>query len=257
MKKFVFVLLSCICLASAEAQCSLSVNITQDCDSSCSGKYIASMTGHKPILYSHGTNYFTFSSPNPDPIQTFHAGLTDLCAGDYYFHMLDSLGCSIDTIISISAYNFEAELIVTMPNTGNNCDGILTAVPVTGGIEPFQIFYSSCDSGGFDPFTNGFCPGNYQAIIQDAVGCEVTTNCVNTEYLSINNEDNTDWFQINNSSIQIKQPYKGLNIYGLSGQQVLETTEHTIDLTELPSGIYILSILTLDGSLINKKFHLQ
>lgn len=56
-------------------------------------------------------------------------------------------------------------------------------------------------------------------------------------------------------NISINEDINGIEIYSLDGKLVLSSSEKTIDVSRLQSGIYILKVIDQEYNLISKKFH--
>ncbi|MFD1553871.1 hypothetical protein DNU06_09190 [Putridiphycobacter roseus] len=225
---------------------------------SCEGSifFLFSTASLNPITYTHFYGTTTFSSGSGSGGQ----GITGLCAGSYNFHFEDTTGQTYDTTIVITEYEaFEAELMVTKPNTNNlNCDGEVIPIAITGGIAPFSIvdnYVFNCYNY-FDVFEpNSLCSGSYYTFVKDSVGCESVTPCISTQFLSTV-ETIIDHFEITFQAdiLKVSEPFDQLCIYNLSGQIVLESSgaEQSIYTNELVTGIYIVSIVS-KGKVYNQK----
>lgn len=101
--------------------------------------------------------------------------LFTLPAGVYNFSVIDTNGCSADSIITITEpqplMGIYADSAI---RCNGNSDGIISVVSVSGGTGPFTY---SFDGNGYaaDSTSAGFAPGSHTVSIRDANGCTKDT----------------------------------------------------------------------------------
>ncbi len=126
-------------------------------------------------IISGGTGDLNLTVSGPDGFNQVLVGnplninLTELCAGEYIFDVVDQNDCAIQDSFILTQ---PEEFIVTEEHTNvscfNLCDGTIT-LDISGGVEPY-----SSDFAGFDP--NALCAGNYVVTVCDDNNCCVELN---------------------------------------------------------------------------------
>ncbi len=136
-----------------------------DCAGDCNGSIVLAPTGGMGI-YSYEW------SPLP-PIGQGTASVSGLCAGDWTV-TITSGGC--DTTIT---YNIpeppplDAGLVITNLSCAGDCDGSAEVDP-SGGTPGYTITWVPEPPNGQGGTTaTGLCPGNYEVILGDVLGCEL------------------------------------------------------------------------------------
>jgi gliding motility-associated-like protein len=105
---------------------------------------------------------------------TSQAQVTGVCAGTYTLVVEDDNACFIDTTFTINepAQVQITSVVATDALCNGSCDGIITINAPTG------AQYSIDNGASFQAANifNGLCAGNYNVVVLDATGCEVTSN---------------------------------------------------------------------------------
>ncbi len=151
--------------------------------------------GTAAIAPSGGTGPFTISwSPEPGTGQGTEQ-VTGLCAGDNSVTITDALGCDTTYTFTVLPYTDIADnAAVTDVQCNAACDGSIVLSP-TGGIGNFTYNWSPVPPNGQgNDSATGLCPGTWQVIIGDDVGCSFTfTYAINEPSpLSLNVDQVTD-----------------------------------------------------------------
>ncbi|MEM7367503.1 MAG: gliding motility-associated C-terminal domain-containing protein [Bacteroidota bacterium] len=99
--------------------------------------------------------------------------MDNLCAGSYRLKVVNSEGCSWDsTLVLEDPAPLTATVHTQDPGCNKQCDGILD-MQVQGGTSPYQYVVKGAPQAG--PMADGFCSGVYPVLIEDANGCQWTT----------------------------------------------------------------------------------
>ena len=96
----------------------------------------------------------------------------NLAAGTYTITATDANGCSAEVTANIlNADGVNAELTTSESSCANPTGSI--TITATGGAQPYEY---SLDNGGFQAGAtfNGLAPSEYEVVVRDANGCEVT-----------------------------------------------------------------------------------
>ena len=136
-----------------------SVITSAACFGNCNGSIALTPTG--------GTGPYTYSwSP------TANTGtVTSLCPGPQTATITDAQGCAL-----VFNYNVPSLTTITASTLAvnnvcfNDCNGILTATNIAGGVAPYTIQWND-PIGQIGNTASGLCAGNYSATITDANGC--------------------------------------------------------------------------------------
>ena len=141
----------------------------ETCASPCSGSATVAPTGGQGTIIADWQ-----PDANIGGQGTYTA--TGLCAGTTYTVTLtDSTGC--DTTITFNVDPF-TDILANISSTptlcSDTCNGTATAGP-TGGTPPYTFSWSPEPGGGQGtPMATGLCPGSYDLLITDSVGCPHT-----------------------------------------------------------------------------------
>ncbi|MBX7095199.1 MAG: gliding motility-associated C-terminal domain-containing protein [Flavobacteriales bacterium] len=120
------------------------------------------------------------------------ASATGLCAGTYNVIITDDNGCMIDSTFTITEPNpvVITNVIGTDALCAGSCDGTITITA------PTATQYSVDGGATFvaSNIFNGLCLGNYDIMVQDATGCEATSNITIYEPLPLTLSGTPDAF---------------------------------------------------------------
>jgi hypothetical protein len=129
------------------------------CFGNCNGSIALTPTG--------GTGPYTYSwSPSAST-----GTVTGLCPGPQTATITDSQGCDF-----VFNYNVPSLTTITASTLAvnnlcfNDCNGVLTATTIAGGVAPYTIQWND-PLGQIGNTASGLCTGTYSATITDANGC--------------------------------------------------------------------------------------
>ena len=175
---------------------------------------------------------------------------TNLCAGTYTLHTLNSFGCSSDTPINITAPTAIQSAISVTDAACSGCPSGIVSVNASGGVTPYT--YSWSPSGGNAATATNLVPGCYTVSIIDANGCEAkTTTCVGTSTgIKVQNAGGALLIYPNpakNSvTIEFKTMIFGFTVYNNLGQLILSKTNnqdmYLLNLDAFTKGIYLVEV---------------
>ncbi len=142
------------------------------CHNSCDGSAQVDIQGG----YSQIMNVFwsTNTGGQTTPLAT------GLCAGMYSVNIVDSLGCTSSTTVTIDAPNpLQINLLPTTPTCNGFCDGA-AQVFTFGGTSPYTFQWSVTGANviGTTNSVSGLCAGTYTLSITDANGCTADTTFI-------------------------------------------------------------------------------
>ncbi len=250
MKKVLLLALSGFTPFLINAQCSVSVNSTPvTCYNACNGTATAVPTGNSPFTYLWG--------PGGQTTQT----VTGLCAGPYSVNIVDDNGCTSSHSFTITQPTQVIAGYSTVPATCSNCpNGSATANP-SGGTPPYT--YSWFPSGNTGVTETGLDPGTYSFTVTDASGCTVGTLFNIQNSVGIYDQSGGGNFSVfpnpANETVTISQTFSNpavaqISLTNLLGETVYTETKSnvmnlytTLNLSELPYGVYFVSISTGSG----------
>jgi gliding motility-associated-like protein len=115
-----------------------------------------------------GTPGYTFLWNSTDPVQN----ITTLCQGVNNLQIFDLNGCVFDTTFNMPLDAIDFGLNVTDALCFGGSDGSATSSPSGGGGAPFNIDWSTGDSGSS---ISGLTASNYTLTVEDVDGCVVDT----------------------------------------------------------------------------------
>ena len=194
-----------------------------------------------------------------------------LPSGDYTVVVADTVGCILQSTISIGEPEELTALTSTTPAEGNNTMDGEVIITVSGGSLPYTI--RLFDENGAEVavsekgiFTN-LAPGTYNTLIIDENGCDLSVGNLVVEFLS----NTTDLF--NQYKIAVypnpvsdllhldigSAPMLKLTLYNLDGRSIWSgnsSESMVLDMSQYESGLYLLSIT--DSDVTNtRKIHIQ
>jgi hypothetical protein len=140
------------------------------CGSSCDGSASVTVSiGNPPYTY----NWSPYSSSTTSIA-------TDLCAGNYAVTVTDANGCSATLTGNITQSSTLSSTVTIDDDVSCNglCDGT-AAITVTGGSPSYTYVWTPNVSTG--PTAYNLCPGNYNVIVTDQVGCTTSNTITITE----------------------------------------------------------------------------
>jgi gliding motility-associated-like protein len=136
------------------------VIVSATCFGNCDGSITLNPIG--------GVGPYTYSWT---PVAPNSATITNLCPGPQTATITDSQGCAFATIYNIpSLTTITASTIVVNNLCFNDCNGVLTATNIAGGLAPYTINWNDPNFQTGNTAIN-LCTGSYSAIVTDANGC--------------------------------------------------------------------------------------
>lgn len=240
-----------------KAQCSAQSTVTPNsCFNACDGT--------ATIIPVGGTPPFTYLwNPGGQTVAT----AVGLCAGTYTGYFLDANACSATVSVTITQPTQISLALTIVSDTcsGPCCSGAASVV-ATGGIPPYT--YNWIPSGGTNDTATSLCPGTYSITVTDTNGCAVGSlltiissagihDASVVENLSLypnpafDNIFITESFS-NNVPVELSiSNFLGQTVYFKSISGTKELNE-SINVAELPAGIYFISVITPTGNSIQK-----
>ena len=229
---------------------------------------------------SHGQVTVTPAGGNPPYNYTWNttpsqnsATATGLAAGTYSIIVTDANGCIVSDFASVSEPSaINLNMAYTNVSSPTSCDGIAT-VNATGGTPPYLYLWDDSANQVTSSASN-LCIGNYNVIVTDANGCTSNGSVyVDSLVMGIQKPTLGDLLSIypnpTNGDITItlsgnvNNTINSIEIIDLRGKQVyqLNNVLHrngkswSIDLSEQPSGMYFVTIISQD-EMVSKKITL-
>ena len=209
-----------------------SVITSAACFGNCNGSIgLAPTGGTSPYTYS-----WTPSANTPT--------ITSLCPGPQTATITDAQGCAF-------VFNYNVPSLTTITATTlainnlcfNDCNGILTATNIAGGVSPYTIQWND-PLGQMGNTASGLCTGNYTATITDVNGCfnPIPANISSTSQVTFTPTITQPSCDLCNGSA-IVNPVGGTTPYNYlwSNNQVVNTA------TNLCSGVYAVQITDGNG----------
>lgn len=188
------------------------------------------------------------------------ANLVNIPAGTYDVTVTDSNGCQTGGKFTlVEPDEIEAEVIKNLPGDGEANGRI--EIETTGGIAPYQFEWNTGDNGSvLEDLPAGF----YQVVITDSRGCKKTVDI----YLPVGTAvseiyaSGLQWYAFPNPAetfIHIafntnqSMPVE-VEIFNVSGSRMYtenvqadDNVYHSVDISEWPSGVYLIRLKTADG----------
>ena len=139
-------------------------------DATCAGE----CTGSVALTVSGGTGVYTYTwSPAPGGGQGT-ANATGLCAGTYIVTITSGVCDTTLTFQILEPPPIEVDVTIGAAACAGTCVATASAT-TTGGTAPYSWTWSPAPGGGQGtPNATGLCPGTYQLLVVDALGCDTT-----------------------------------------------------------------------------------
>ena len=107
----------------------------------------------------------------------------DLAPGDYTITIRDEMGCTKDTMLTVEAYPiFEIRNVAETEPECLEDNGTIT-VTYDGGVGDVEYSIDGGFSYQFSNVFSGLAPGNYQIVLKDEKGCELTVDATVPPYV--------------------------------------------------------------------------
>lgn len=255
----VSIVILCILSNYSIGQCGINFTTTNynnynvSCFGNCDGKIWVNPTGSAPFTYSWSTG------------QTWQ-NIDTLCSGTYTLTLTDNSGCTITETITLNEPSeLVSSLIVSTPiSTIGGCDGGLTASSI-GGVPGYTLQWYDCanDLTGFTwDFTSNMCTGEWGAIFVDMNGC-IDTTCINLEEPSVGLSminTNIDLFNLNESQIHFNEKVQFISLVNSIGLNVVTkkiNIDNTLNIDQLPTGIYFIQLFLKDDKVVCSKIYIK
>ena len=135
------------------------------CNGLCNGQATVSIGG--------GISPYTYQWPASAGSQTT-ATATNLCPGTYVPSVIDAVGCTVTSSVTITEpAALTGNLTIDHLTCHDICDGIITVNP-TGGTPVYTYAWQGMLNT--TPTVNSLCPGNYTVTVSDANSCTMVLN---------------------------------------------------------------------------------
>ena len=248
------------CTATASATITqpataLAIHITSQKNITCNGE----ANGSASAAVSGGTSPYIYSwAPGGGTNLT----VSNLSAGTYTITATDNNGCVATASATITQ---PSALVVTsdsLSTTIKPCNG-QASVTVNGGKAPYT--YSWSPGGATTDTIKGQCTGDYCCTITDNNGCTkstcvIITNNTGTGIESISNSFNINIYpDPNTGAFTVSGLIQGqmIELYNDLGQKlnssIADNTTMYFDISTKPDGVYLVRILSKDGTLATQK----
>jgi len=221
------------------------------------------MNGSASVSPSGGKAPYTYSWSTTPPQTT--AVATGLSEGTYTVAVNDSAGCVANSLVTLTApVALDTKSTGTNPSCAVCPDGKATA-NVTGGTPAYTY---SWDNGQTSATATGLIAGTYTCIITDANGCQSSTDVTLTFSTGTGNMVVENSYKVypNPASgsliveLQTSQTYRfTISINNVLGQELFSafreangSYKEVIDLTNIPEGLYFITLQTGTERLIKK-----
>ena len=213
--------------------------------------------GYIDVTITGGIEPYTFEWSNGSQEED----LNDLSAGEYMLTITDGAGAILNFTFEVAQPDPMEQENVTITNAIEGVQGGSIDLEVTGGTEPYSYNWSNGESTSM---IEGLEPGMYTCIVTDANGCEFTFGP-----FTVGSMTNTRSFETLESLDVFPNPVSDLLYVNISYTEHLNTlirltsvsgsvayqnewegkqAEISIDISGIPAGTYLLSIVTKDGT---------
>jgi len=185
--------------------------------------------------------------------------INNLCGGEYFYFITDSIGCEISGSVTIVEPNSITinTTILTEITTDAACLGEISAIAI-GGHGSFNYQWYNCNEIvpiGNGPTISSLCPGEYYVIATDIQGCQIINNCDTIQKITSIDENELNSFAVfpnpSENVFTIETQITGeyiVRILDLSGKIVLErnVSETSIQFSseneQLTQGVYFVEV---------------
>jgi hypothetical protein len=196
--------------------------------------------------------------------------ISSLTAGTYTVTVTDKAGCSITLSATITQPASALGSVIPTPTCIGSGNGIVT-ISESGGTGPYTYIWSN----GSTKTSMTVSSGTYRVTLHDANGCSATNSvtflCPNTpgKMGDEGHELNRDYYPANNDVSLYPNPNTGqFTLSGLEKGMIIEMYSYTgriinsitatditmqINISAQPNGIYLLRILSEDGTPVSQK----
>lgn len=217
------------------------------------------MNGAAFVTASGGIPGYTYQWSNGTGAET----VTGLSAGNYAVTVTDSLNCTVADVVTISEPD-EIQFAISSTNTlSGQSTGSISLSGITGGVAPYSIQWSN---GATQGNILNLAAGVYGVTVSDANGCNKSVNVIINEETAtgINENEKPVTFSIYpNPAVDKAVLYFEENPEGYTyhfrnavGQLVLTGkapgVQHTVDVTNLPNGVYTIEIISEQTKLLKQ-----
>ncbi|HRF82353.1 MAG TPA: hypothetical protein PL070_19940, partial [Flavobacteriales bacterium] len=181
--------------------------------------------------------------------------VTGLCAGNYTVLIADALGCDTTITFTVLPYTpISDNALVSDVNCNGACDGSVVTV-ATGGIGVLSYAWSPAPQNGQGAANaTGYCPGDIELVITDAVGCGATFTYTITEppalELTVNTVSDASCATASDGAITTTA-FGGVPSYTFAWSGPGGFTAITEDLTGLAPGDYDLVLTDANSCVLN------
>ncbi len=260
MKKL-YTTLFVLCLASGlSAQCFMQISCNWvTCVGNCDGTAMAYPVGMTaPITYQW--------MPGNMTTQT----VTGLCAGTYTCMAVDSLGCTATAQCTVGSPQPLQAIITNFvpPTCPTCCDGSASG-SASGGTPAYAYTWTGPSMPPFPgPNLNGMCVGTYTLCVTDMNGCTSCATIVSQSPNGVIAADRQMSMSVSpnptegNSTVSCsfaKAQSGEILVINLLGEVVQRKTfastellQSSIDLSNQPSGVYFVSVVTGEGTITQR-----
>ena len=221
-------------IVTQPAELNLSLfTIDANCSTNENGSITMSATG--------GTSPYTYTVVGTNTNGEF----TDLVAGTYNASVVDSLGCTLDTVVQIlNAGDIAVDTVnEKMVSCHNGSDGVIEVILNNSGAYTFTLNDSTNSTGIF----NSLSAGDYTILVQDTNGCEsfIMVTILEPEPLVLVLDTSGIEVAGNDAFITVSAnggtpPYQ----YALNDRNKLQSTG---EFTGLTNGVYTVYVLDSNG----------
>ncbi len=198
--------------------------------------------GQQPYVYSWSNGGF-----NPT--------ISGLTAGTYYVTVISNGGCITTDSVTITAPTSPVTAVTTQSNVtcfGGN-DGSATVIP-SGGTGPYTVAWNTTPAQN-NLTATGLINGLYTVTVTDNNGCSTIQNITISQPLplsfNISNQQNVSCFGGSNGQIAV-------TISGGTGPYSYNWNNNTFPdsaiITNLTTGVYLLSITDANGCVVNNQY---
>ena len=157
-----------------------SVDFTNEgCTAPCDAYAIVQVAG------GTGTSYLYDWQPLP-PFGAGTDSIAGLCPGPWQVTVTDSLGCDTTIFFTVTtAIPIQVTVDQTDVSCNGSCDGIIV-LSATGGTGVFDYTWTPPPPfGAGTDSISGLCPGTWEVLVSDSLGCDTTISIVITQPDSI------------------------------------------------------------------------